>query len=412
MARLLEDGDELGLAWDDWADGRIWRLERGRDFLRSPQAVEEAARNAAARLDKAARTVRETRGSKLFVWVQFADYSIEPGESCPCGSDQLGRVNDEIAMCGSCGSSLVVAKSKQKGEALFTPEQAAEGPGAAAREKTPLFVPAGARLEDERKRLARMRPDAGTGDAEGDAKAAKDAQKAERALQDARNRELLETKRAQNREAKLRTREEHRVRREEERQANREALLQARAESARKQREAKLSKREQERERREQARPQQDAPRAADSGRPKREMVRRRRKSGRNDAKGVAPADVPRLLEQVAKKDVPGLAQFSDVRLFPLEDGEGRYWGYGYDRRRRVILLAVTVSLEHGLPAEDPNQPGRALHAVQAIRAQQLPQAVDTDALLKVPGGLSAEDALTLLPPEGPRFSTVSGGPR
>jgi hypothetical protein len=63
MARLLEEGDELALPWDDLADGRVWNLIRGRDFFCNPREVEEAARNAAVRLGKAAQTVRSLHAS-------------------------------------------------------------------------------------------------------------------------------------------------------------------------------------------------------------------------------------------------------------------------------------------------------------------------------------------------------------
>ena len=49
-ARVLEHHDELGLPWDEWADRRVHRLVKGRDFLRSSEAVVEAAQNAARRM--------------------------------------------------------------------------------------------------------------------------------------------------------------------------------------------------------------------------------------------------------------------------------------------------------------------------------------------------------------------------
>ena len=63
MARLLEDGDELSLPWDDLADGRVWQLVRGRDFFCNPREVDEAAKNAATRLGKAVQTVRSLHAS-------------------------------------------------------------------------------------------------------------------------------------------------------------------------------------------------------------------------------------------------------------------------------------------------------------------------------------------------------------
>jgi hypothetical protein len=114
MAKLLEPGDELGLPWDDWADGRIWRLTKGRHFLSTSSAAEEAAENAAARMGKIVRAQTEVRFSKIYIWVQFADHQIDEGDPCPCGGTDLHRVNPALAVCAACGALLLVNRVKRE----------------------------------------------------------------------------------------------------------------------------------------------------------------------------------------------------------------------------------------------------------------------------------------------------------
>ncbi len=113
---ILEQHDELGLPWDEWADGRVRRLVKGRDFLQSADALKEAAENAAQRLDKVAVTVKEIRYGNVFVWFQFVEYQIELGDPCPCGSYDLQRVNLQFAECGSCKATLLVLEPKKRKE--------------------------------------------------------------------------------------------------------------------------------------------------------------------------------------------------------------------------------------------------------------------------------------------------------
>lgn len=114
----LEPDDELGLPWDDWADGRAYVLRRGRDFFRNADLVQDAARNAARRLGKTVTAVKEQRVGKTYVWVQFSDYEIELGSFCPsCGEgDALRLLNRQNACCISCGATVVLLRpKKQKG---------------------------------------------------------------------------------------------------------------------------------------------------------------------------------------------------------------------------------------------------------------------------------------------------------
>jgi hypothetical protein len=111
----LEHHDELGLPWDRWADGRVHRLVKSRDFVQSAEVVEEAAGNAARRLGKVARVVIQVLFGKVFVWVQFVDGDITLGEPCSrCGGEELLRVTPQYAQCASCGATLVVREPREK----------------------------------------------------------------------------------------------------------------------------------------------------------------------------------------------------------------------------------------------------------------------------------------------------------
>jgi hypothetical protein len=118
---LLEEHDELGFPWDDWADGKVHRLVRGKDFARSSEALTEAAENAGRRLGRVARTVTEVRYGRVFFWFQFLDQELYLGDPCRCGSSDLRRVNKIYARCASCGATAYVRPLKTKPEPLPPP---------------------------------------------------------------------------------------------------------------------------------------------------------------------------------------------------------------------------------------------------------------------------------------------------
>lgn len=113
----LEHTDELGLPWDRWADGRPHVLLRGKDFYRGSAAVQEAARNAARRLNKAVSTVKEHRVGKTYLWVQFSDFEVDWGDPCPsCGGADLRLVNRRHTRCTSCGATVALIQPKRHKE--------------------------------------------------------------------------------------------------------------------------------------------------------------------------------------------------------------------------------------------------------------------------------------------------------
>jgi hypothetical protein len=106
--RQLEEGDELGVDWDRWADGRARRLKRKRDFgdVETSLAI-EAATNAANRMGKALHAIRDRQLPEKYIWVQFADGRIQPGEPCSCGSRRLYRLHPHFVRCSACRALLL-----------------------------------------------------------------------------------------------------------------------------------------------------------------------------------------------------------------------------------------------------------------------------------------------------------------
>ncbi len=114
------DEGELGIPWEQWADGLPHRLKRKRDFGDFDfELVRVAAKYAAKRMGKAVQ-VRPDRmmptTSSKYVWVQFADHEIRIGEPCKCGGRRLLRVHPFFARCTLCNAQLLLAPKKKTDE--------------------------------------------------------------------------------------------------------------------------------------------------------------------------------------------------------------------------------------------------------------------------------------------------------
>jgi hypothetical protein len=89
-----------------FADGRVWRLKKGRDFQGSPRAFRETARAEASRMGKTVVVVADKLQRDRWVWLQFADGAIDVGDRCVCGSRDLERLHRHWARCRACGRLL------------------------------------------------------------------------------------------------------------------------------------------------------------------------------------------------------------------------------------------------------------------------------------------------------------------
>jgi hypothetical protein len=102
--------DDLGVDWERFADGRARRLKRKRDFPDvDPARVRADANAAAKRMGKAVLTVRDKMIPHKYLWVQFADHKIGPGEPCPCGSRRLLRLHANFLRCPQCRALILLS---------------------------------------------------------------------------------------------------------------------------------------------------------------------------------------------------------------------------------------------------------------------------------------------------------------
>jgi hypothetical protein len=100
--------DGPGPDWDRLADGRIWRLRRGRDFDCSPKQFVRELDAIASRLGKVARGVVDRMAPEDYVWVQFAEFLAKPGEPCTCGGTRFRRIHAHFGRCETCGTQVML----------------------------------------------------------------------------------------------------------------------------------------------------------------------------------------------------------------------------------------------------------------------------------------------------------------
>lgn len=128
--------EDLGVDWSRWSDGRAYRLKRKKDFPNvNPGVARKAAENAAVKMGKVVRTVRDKMIPDKLIWIQFADGEVSPGQPCPrCGSRRLLNLHADVVRCPQCNAQLLL--SNQGLEAISAEtgtEDAESGPSPAKR---------------------------------------------------------------------------------------------------------------------------------------------------------------------------------------------------------------------------------------------------------------------------------------
>jgi hypothetical protein len=113
----LTGGDDFGVDWERWADGRVWKLKRKRHFGDvDPALVGKAAETAAKKMGKGVMAAKDKMVPEKYLWVQFADHKVGPGQPCPCGSRRLLRVHTNFAKCPECKALLLLSDVVEEDE--------------------------------------------------------------------------------------------------------------------------------------------------------------------------------------------------------------------------------------------------------------------------------------------------------
>jgi hypothetical protein len=108
---------ELNVDWERWADGRARRLKRKRDFPDVDPAVVRADASAAAkRMGRGVVTAKDRMVPEKYVWVQFSDHRLAPGDPCRCGSRRLLRVHANFLRCPECQALLMLSDEDETEE--------------------------------------------------------------------------------------------------------------------------------------------------------------------------------------------------------------------------------------------------------------------------------------------------------
>jgi len=118
------DGATEERDWRKWADGRPRRLKRGKHYAGDPKPVVRSAQAAATVLGKTAVTTRDSSGEYEYLWVQFVDGEVGPGEPCPrCGGTVLEKVQKHFLRCSACGARLKAADDWEVSAGEFPREE-------------------------------------------------------------------------------------------------------------------------------------------------------------------------------------------------------------------------------------------------------------------------------------------------
>lgn len=93
--------------WGRVADGRVWRLRRGRHFDATVQRTVTQAEEYASSTGKIVRVVNDRIHPEKALWIQFGDGRVRPGDPCPrCGSADIVRTHPSWGRCSECRALL------------------------------------------------------------------------------------------------------------------------------------------------------------------------------------------------------------------------------------------------------------------------------------------------------------------
>jgi hypothetical protein len=108
---------ELNIDWERWADGRARRLKRRRDFPDvEPALIREDADAAAKRMGRGVVTAKDRFLPDKYLWVQFSNHRIAPGQPCVCGSWRLLRVHANFLRCPDCRALITISEDEETEE--------------------------------------------------------------------------------------------------------------------------------------------------------------------------------------------------------------------------------------------------------------------------------------------------------
>lgn len=101
-------------AWEQFTDGRLRRLKRGKHYDGNPAILLHEAKVAARELGKRAVSYHDQLGKVAYIWLQFVENPLlATGDPCPrCDGTELERVQEYFLRCLTC-SALYKLRDKR-----------------------------------------------------------------------------------------------------------------------------------------------------------------------------------------------------------------------------------------------------------------------------------------------------------
>jgi hypothetical protein len=95
-----------------FADGKVHRLKRGRDFSGSVWSFRKAMAAQSSATGRPVRTVPDKLQPDRYCWIQFGVAKVGPGEPCVCGGTDIVRVHLYWGRCRGCGALLELLRAQ------------------------------------------------------------------------------------------------------------------------------------------------------------------------------------------------------------------------------------------------------------------------------------------------------------